>query len=100
MFITAMLLILAGEIAYDGWSTQYLTAKGYIELDPFAKWFVKNGTWGQTLGCLVGLGAATLASILPFYLGCPKVGMVVSAIITVLEGANCIRQYKLVKASK
>jgi hypothetical protein len=84
--------LLAAEVAYDGWSTQYLISKGSTELDPLAKWLVSKGVLGQSAACLLGLGASLLAALI---LGHWALWVIVAA-----EGANIVRQYILVRKSK
>jgi len=91
--LTVMLLIFfAAEVIFDGWSTQYLLRLGAKELDPLAAPFVNKGPWGQALACLLGFGV--VASISLFF----PWGRYVATFATVAEGANCYRQYKIVRA--
>ena len=93
MFFTASVIVatvlLAVEVSYDGWSTQYLLSKGHTELDPLARWLVYKGTLGQIAACSLGLGASLLAGYL--------FGHWAIWAVVVGEGLNCYRQYTLVK---
>jgi hypothetical protein len=48
---------LSGESAYDGYTTQYLEARGWHELNPIARPLVDRGWGGQVAACALGVGA-------------------------------------------
>jgi uncharacterized membrane protein len=100
--VTALIvaaIILAAEVSFDGWSTQYLDAHGFVEEDPLAKSLVKT-TGGQIVACLLGLGI-TMGVATVFHLLHHDVLSQLTAWGVVLgEGINCIRQYTLVKGTE
>jgi hypothetical protein len=96
MVIQTTLLLLAAEVSYDGWSTQYLRSKGYTELDPLAAPLVNKGTWGQVAASTLGWVATAVPSLLLYHYNHPLPGTTIAVIVAVAEGINCIRQATIV----
>lgn len=84
-FIVAA-IILAMLISFDGWSTQYLMSKGSTELNPISAYGYKQIGLPATLA--VEFAAIVMLGFLSPW--------IVWAVV-VIEGANCIRQYTLVR---
>lgn len=92
MFIEIVLSLLAVEVIYDGWSTQYLKSKGYAELDPLAKYLVDKGVWGQVAASTLGWVATAVPSLILYYHNHAALGTTIAVVVAVAEGTNCIRQ--------
>jgi hypothetical protein len=89
---------LLGESAYDGYSTQKIIGRGGVENDPIAAPLVKKGPAGQAAASALGPAAVVGIEYLAHKLGHDKLADWIGRVTTSAEGANDVRQYRVLKS--